>query len=371
MATSLLINEFDSAVRRQSGTGLTAAPDPFNFGDRPLGTGLPCLIAAEIGQNHDGSMKNAMSLIDMAIDAKCDAVKFQKRDINCELTVAAQNKPYRTRNSFGKTYGEHRRRLELSESQHSELRQYAEEKGITYFCTACDLPSVEMMLRIDNPVFKIASRDLTNIPLLEYIGGTGKPTILSTGMSDMHEIASALEALGTSNVLLTHCVSQYPTDLANVNLRAMATLAQEFSLNIGLSDHTIGATTAIASVAMGACFIEKHITLSRRMRGTDHAVAMEEPELRQMVNAIREVELAMGDGVKRCLPDVRSARDKLARSLTTMVTVPAGTVLSDEHVVLKSPGDGIAWKDRHSVIGKRARLEIPADTTLSLGQFEG
>lgn len=349
-----------------------ADEDAFKIAGREVGPGLPCFIVAEIGQNHNGQLGMAKRLIDLAADCGCDAVKFQKRDIRWELTEEAYNRPYENPNSFGETYGKHREFLELDENQHAELRDYAIARGMVYFCTACDPPSVELMQRVGNPVFKVASRDITNIPLLRKIAETGKPAIISTGMAGLEEIREAIDAIGgnRSNLLITHCVSQYPTEIKHVNLRAMQTIEREFGCLVGLSDHTTGIITCVAAVAMGAPFIEKHITLSRAMPGTDHAAALEEEGLRRMVRYIRTVELAMGDGEKAFLPVVKSAKTKLARSLTSAVALPKGTVLAESHLIMKSPGNGILWNEREQVVGKKTRVDIPADSTLRVEDFE-
>ncbi len=358
--------------------GLTTAASatisevPFKIAGREVGPGRPCFVVAEIGQNHNGQVGMAKKLIDMAANAGCDAVKFQKREIKWELTAEAYHQPYDNPNSFGSTYGQHREYLELNEDQHKELREYALARGLIYFCTACDPPSVDLLERVGNPVYKIASRDITNIPLLRCVADTGKPVVLSTGMADMNDIREAIEALGgdTDSILITHCVSQYPTEIENVNLRAMETIRQEFGCQVGLSDHTTGIITCVAAAVMGAPFIEKHVTLSRAMPGTDHAAALEEEGLRRMIRYIRLCEQAMGNGEKAFLPVVETAKRKLARSLTSADAIPAGTVVSESMLVLKSPGTGLAWKDRDRIIGKTARSDIPADTTLEPDQFQ-
>jgi sialic acid synthase SpsE/spore coat polysaccharide biosynthesis protein SpsF (cytidylyltransferase family) len=343
----------------------------FTIAGRSLGSSSPCFIVAEIGQNHNGQMGMAKRLIEMAAASGCDAVKFQKRDIACELTEEAFNRPYDNPNSFGATYGAHREFLELTEEQHVELREFATACGVIYFCTACDIPSVEIMQRVGNPVYKIASRDIGNIPLLKHIAETGKPAIISTGMAGMDEIREGIQALQgkPETLLVTHCVSQYPTEIKHVNLRAMQSIEREFGLQVGLSDHTTGIITCVAAAAMGAPFIEKHVTLSRAMPGTDHAAALEEEGLRRMVRYIRTVELAMGDGEKAFLPVVEAAKLKLARSLTSRIHIPLGTVLTEEHLVMKSPGSGLTWNEREKLIGRTAKRDIPADTTLSYSDF--
>ena len=336
-----------------------------------VGDGCPCFVVAEIGQNHNGQMNLAKRLIDMAARCGADAVKFQKRDIDWELTEEAANRLYDNPNSFGRTYAEHRRFLELSPEQHLELREYAKASGLVYFCTPCDPPSVEQMDAIGCPFFKIASRDITNIPLLRVVARTGKPVILSTGMAGMQEIREALEALGNgpSGIIVLQCVSQYPAEPEHINLRAMETIRKEFGVLVGLSDHTPGIITAVAGSALGACVVEKHVTVSRAMPGTDHAGALEEEGLRRLVEYVRICARAMGDGRKEFDPVAEKAKAKLARSLTSRVAIPQGTVLTEDMLVLKSPGSGLLWRDRSTVVGRRALRDIPANVTLAEGDF--
>lgn len=337
-----------------------------------VGDGCPTFVIAEIGQNHNGDMKIARQLIEMAARCGADAVKFQKRDVRYDLSEEAYNRPYENPNSFGQSYGEHREFLELDKEQHRDLREYALALNLLYFCTACDPPSVDVMEEIGNPVYKIASRDLTNIPLLRHIAQTGKPVILSTGMAGVTEIREAIEALGDGpeSVSLMQCVSQYPAELERVNLRAMKTLRDEFNLLVGLSDHTPGIIAAVAASVLGACMIEKHITLARAMKGSDHAASLEENGLRTLVKYIREAAIAMGDGRKEFDPVAESAREKLERSLTSKNEIPAGTIIREEMLVLKSPGTGLRWRDRRNVVGKRAVRDIKANMILSAGDVE-
>lgn len=334
----------------------------------PVGPGYPAYIIAEIGQNHNGSVKLAKKLIDMAVSCGASAVKFQKRDIPSELTREAFDKPYDNPNSFGKTYGEHRMFLELSEEQHLELKEYANAVGMVYFCTPCDVPSVELLERIGCPFYKVASRDLTNIPLLEKLAETGKPVIISTGMADLEDIDDALTALkGTpQSVIIMQCTSEYPCHLENVNLKAMETLRNKYKCIVGLSDHTSGVIVSAAAAVMGACIIEKHITLDRTMKGTDQPGSLEFSGLKKLVEYIRAIEIAAGDGEKMVNPATKSAKEKLARSITSSQFIPAGTVISEGMLCLKSPGTGLKWKEKDQVIGKKAVKDIDADVTISL-----
>ncbi len=329
-----------------------------------------CIIVAEIGQNHGGDIETAKRLIDMAAECEATAVKFTARDIVSDATQEMRDSPYTSPNSFGATYGEHRQALELTEESHAELKAYAEARRLIWFCTACDIPSVEMLERLGNPFYKVASRDLDNGPLLDRISQTGKPIFLSTGMSNTADIAAALKQLDDvrDNVVLMHCLSQYPADYWQMNLRAMQTMHRLFDLPVGLSDHTPGIVTAQAAVALGACVVEKHVTLSRAMPGTDHAAALEREGLRRLVRNIRITEAAMGDGIKRREPECETARRKLGRSLSSKAAILRGTLITADMVCLKSPGWGITWANRDQVIGKRAVADIPADTTILFGE---
>ena len=343
----------------------------YNLVGHKIGDGCPAFIIAEIGQNHNGDMAIARQLIELAARCGVDAVKFQKRDIDSELTKEAFDRPYVNKNSFGPTYGEHRQFLELDEDQHRELEAYANAHDLLYFCTPCDIPSVDMMERIGCPFYKVASRDLTNIPLLERLSITKKPVIISTGMADIQDIDDALEALGVGPpcTVIMQCTSSYPAAIAHVNLEAMKTMRMKYNLLVGLSDHTSGVITSVAAVVKGACMIEKHITLSKAMKGSDHAGSLEEDELRTLVKDIRTVELAMGDGVKQINPITTVAKHKLARSLTSKSFIAQGVVLTENMLTLKSPGDGLKWKEKVLILGKQSVRDIEADVTLSREDF--
>ncbi len=338
----------------------------------PLGSGFPTFMVAEIGQNHNGDLKIARELIEMAAHCGANAVKFQKRDIPSELTREAFDRPYENKNSFGKTYGEHREFLELSEEQHRELKEYANAHDLIYFCTPCDIPSVELMERVGSPFYKVASRDLTNLPLLESLGKTDKVVIISTGMASMEDIEDAVNALGgeRNKIIIMQCTSQYPAAVENVNLKAMETLRERFNCLVGLSDHTPGVITSVAASVMGAVIIEKHITLARAMKGSDHAGSLEEEGLRRLVNYIKTCELANGDGVKNINPVTETAKVKLARSITSKVNIEKGTKLTEHMLTLKSPGDGLKWKEKEFILGKKAVHDIPSDVTLRTEDFK-
>ncbi|MFA5234958.1 MAG: N-acetylneuraminate synthase family protein [Sulfurimonas sp.] len=337
---------------------------------RIIGGDSPCFVVAEIGQNHNGSTYTAQRLITAAHAAGVDAVKFCKRDIASDLTKEAYNAPYIGPQSFGETYGKHRDALELSLDQYRLIKdamRYNEQPEIM-FATACDQKSVDDMEEaIAPPLYKIASRDLDNLPLLRYVARLGKPVILSTGMArDDAEIYAALDILRDANcgVVLLVCTSEYPTPNSHVRLWRLDEYRRKFNVLVGLSDHTPGITAGIVAVALGACVVEKHLTLSRAMKGTDHAASLEPEGMARMVAKIREVEEMMSSG--NGFVDVTEARAKLGRSLVLVRSIRAGETIGWGDVVLKSPGSGIAHADAAAVVGKVAAVDIPTDVLLSL-----
>lgn len=331
-------------------------------------------IIAEIGQNHNGSVDLAKQLIDMAAmhvqDAfsgtmlpGVDAVKFTKRDLAAELSESQMRQPYHSPHSFGTTYGEHRAFLELSDEQHHELYEYAKAHRLGFVETVC-APSCLSLLRLFRPDrLKVASRDLTNLPLLEAMAETEIPMILSTGMSGPDELDQALEVITRRHdrITILHCLSQYPADYENINLRTLGALQERYpDYTIGYSDHSIGIVVPVAAVALGAAVIEKHVTLDRRMKGTDHWGSLEREGVWRMVRDIRNVEQALGEPVLEASQAAGEARLKLERSIATKHPIPKGTTLREEDLFLLSPGDGFRWSERDSVLGRQARVDIPA-----------
>lgn len=364
-------DEIYTYLDEQVHTPLDSKKLKINFDGINVGEDYPTYIIAEIGQNHNGEVRLAKKLIDMAVDCGANAVKFQKRDIPSELTKKAFDRPYDNSNSFGKTYGEHRMFLELDESEHLEVKEYAQAKGITYFCTPCDILSVELLERINCPFYKVASRDLTNIPLLESLSKTGKPVIISTGMASLDDIDEAIKVIKPKkeNFAILQCTSEYPCALENVNLKVMDTLKKKYGYVTGFSDHTSGVVVSTTASVMGASIIEKHITLDRTMKGTDQPGSLEKAGLSKLVEYIRASELVMGDGIKVVNPVTEAAKIKLARSVTSAIAIKKGTVLTEEMTCLKSPGDGIKWVNRNLIIGKKALINIEADVTLREEDF--
>ncbi len=339
---------------------------------RMVGPGFPCYLVAEVGQNHNGNPVLADQLITRLSGSGVDAVKFCKRHLESDLTEEFSRQAYDSPNSFAPTYGEHRQALELPEEDHEHLRDKATKANLTYFSTACDHASVELLERLNVPCYKVASRDLTNLPLIEHIASTGKPIILSSGMDGLREIADAFAVVRAHHdrVILLHCTSSYPTQDQDVNLRAMETLRAEFACPVGLSDHSLGTPIPLAAVALGACMIEKHITLNRKLRGSDHVCSLEPDEFIGLAESIRRIEVALGDGVKRVTQAVHSARQKLGRTLVAKFRIPPGTQLTEAMLCLKTAGGGLPWNARHELIGRTVRREIPADARLDCADVE-
>lgn len=330
-------------------------------------------IIGEIGQNHNGSVKIAKQLINSATSPVVeelfkinlpiiDAVKLTKRDLKFELSNSQMSAPYINKNSFGSSYGEHRTFLELSDEEHHELYNYAKSKGVDFIETLC-APTCLSILRLFQPdKLKIASRDLTNIPLLEAMAETKIPMIISTGMAGEKELGCALETITKyhQNLSILHCVSEYPTKPENVNLNTITLLQEKYSeFTIGYSDHTIGIAMPIAAVALGAQVIEKHITLDRNMKGTDQISSLGPDGLNRMIRDIRLLEKSMGKKEIFICKDIAIAQKKLERSIATNRFIKKGEVIGKEDIHLLSPGDGYKWNDKKLLIGKSVNCNIP------------
>ena len=273
-------------------------PRTVNIGGKVVGDGRPAYIVAEIGINHNGDVNTAKKLIDAASLAGCDAVKFQKR--TPELCVPAAQRDVMRETPWGLiTYMEYRRRMEFGHDAFAEIDRYCREKGIAWFASCFDAPSVEFMEAFDTPCFKIPSCCLTDDALLRRTRAAGKPIVLSTGMSTVEQIRHAVRVLGQENMIILHCTSTYPCPPQELNLRGMDWLRGEFACPVGYSGHEVGLQTTVAAATLGACFIERHLTLDRAMWGSDHAASVEPGGFSRLVRDIRVVEQAMGDGVKR------------------------------------------------------------------------
>ncbi len=346
--------------------------------------GKTCIIA-EVGQNHNGDMKTAKQLIDMAAMPVfdrwdnaalpgVDAIKFTKRDLAMELTDEAMDRPYDSPHSFGRTYGDHRKALELTEAQHAELCDYAHEKGLAFVDTLCAPENVRMLDKVDIDAVKIASRDCDNVPLLQAVASSRKPVIISTGMVTYEKIDRALNVLeqaGADRIAILHCISEYPARYENINLRNIGEMQRRYPGRvIGYSDHSIGIVMPGVAVALGARIIEKHITLNHNMKGSDHAGSLEPEGLWRMVRDIRNIERAMGSKEKMVPDSVKKTRIKLARSLASAKSIPKGHALVEQDLCMLSPGDGLAWDERNKILGKKAKKDIPSHATIRIDDVE-
>jgi N-acetylneuraminate synthase len=283
-------------------------------GDHTIGAGHPCYVIAEIGINHNGELDNAKKLIDVAADAGCQAVKFQKR--TPDISTPENQKNVQRETPWGvMTYLEYKHRIEFGDAEYQEIADYSAKKGLDWFASPWDVPSVEFLEDHGVTVHKVASASITDIPLLEALRDTRKPIILSTGMSTMEEIDKAVEVVGTDKLVLMHATSTYPLDPKEANLLMINTLRERFGVPVGYSGHETGLQVSLAAVALGADALERHITLDRAMWGTDHGASLEPTGLSRLIRDVRVIEEALGDGVKRVYESEEGPRAKLRRAL--------------------------------------------------------
>ncbi|EGF29400.1 N-acetylneuraminate synthase [Rhodopirellula baltica] len=324
-------------------------------------------IIAEAGVNHNGDMNLARQLIDVAAAAGVDYVKFQTFKANKLVTKSAAKADYQTQ-AIGadESQFEMIHRLELSHQDHNALIEHCQNAGVKFFSTAFDHESIQMLDDFALDFFKIPSGEITNVPYLRRIGQLNHPVILSTGMSTLAEVENAievLEAAGTPRKRLTvlHCNTQYPTPMEDVNLRAMETMRDAFKVNIGYSDHTRGIEIPIAAVAIGATVIEKHFTLDRTMPGPDHAASLEPDELKTMVASIRNIELAMGNGLKRPSASELPNREIARKSIVASREIRQGETLTKDNLAVKRPGTGVSPLHWDATIGRLAKRDFGED----------
>jgi len=328
-------------------------------------------VIAEIGHNHGGSVEQAEALILAARRADCDAVKCQKRDNRILYTAEMYNQPYNSEHSYGRTYGEHREALELGRKEYTYLKAFAEDLGLIFFATAFDIPSADLLAQLGVPVIKIASGDLTNWPLQEYIAALGIPMILSTGGATavmVLETVRNLRGLGASFALL-QCTATYPAKAEQLNLRVIESYRQSYPETIiGLSDHEDGIALAPVAYALGARIFEKHLTLNRASKGSDQAFSIEPHSMWQMVHTLRATTLALGDGIKRCYPEEEPALRKMGKSLYARQYMSPEHMIERDDIAIKSPGGGIPPSKLGTIIGSWATREVEPDTMLVRGR---
>jgi sialic acid synthase len=333
-----------------------------------------CWVIAEIGHNHQGSLDQAKELFAEAVRCGANAVKLQKRGNRSLYTHEAFNRPYENENSYGPTYGLHRERLEFDRAQYQELKAYAAELGVTFFATAFDFESAEMLASLDMPAYKIASGDLTNTPLLRFIADLGRPMIVSTGGGTLDDVRRAYDCLAeiNSEIALLQCTAGYPAAWEELDLRVIETYRQLFpEAVVGYSGHDNGIAMPIAAFVLGARIVEKHFTLNRAMKGTDHVFSLEPVGLRKLVRDLRRTRVALGDGTKTPHPSEAEPIKKMGKKIVAATTLPAGHVLRREDLALKSPADGgLPPYELDAVIGRTLRHPIAEDAAFSFDDLE-
>lgn len=347
---------------------------PVQIGSRTVGPGHPCYVIAEAGVNHGGDPDLAFRLVDAAAAAGADAVKFQTFKADRVASPQAAKAAYQRRATPpDEAQLDMLRRLELPFEVFAELDAYCRRLGIQFLSTPFDEESAAFLAQLGIPAFKVASGEITNLPFLRRLAGYGRPLIISTGMAGLGEVEAAVAAVteaGCRQLVLLHCVSSYPADPSDVNLRALDTLRAAFGVPVGYSDHTLGTEIALAAVARGACVLEKHFTLDRDLPGPDHAASLEPGQLRDLVAAVRRVEAALGDGRKRPAASEVDTAVAARRSIVALRSIGRGQVLEEDMVDFRRPGNGLPPAMLPHVLGRRARRDIPAGTLLTLDMLD-
>ena len=335
---------------------------PFAIGSKKIGAQHPCYVIAEAGVNHNGDVALAHRLVDAAADAGADAVKFQTFNPEKLAATEAPKAEYQKRTT--EATESHRAMLEavvLSRSAHHELVAHARERGIEFLSSPFDEESADFLLELDLPAFKIPSGEITNLPLLRHIARYGRPMLMSTGMCEMVEVSEAMDTIRTAGnppVALFHCVSNYPAQARSANLRAMHSLAAAFGVPVGWSDHTPGIEIGLAAVALNACLLEKHLTMSRQLSGPDHSASLEPNELAALVQGVRAIESALGDGIKRPQDEEMGTRTVARKSLHWNRGLPAGHRVQLTDLICLRPGNGLPPARLEGMVGRQLLREV-------------
>lgn len=334
------------------------------IGGRVINDASDCYVIAEVGHNHQGSLDTAKKMFAAAKEAGADAVKLQKRDNRALFTRALYDKPYDSENAFGPTYGLHREALEFGKAEYEELIGYTNELGICFFATAFDCPSADFLADLDMPAYKIASGDLRNLPLLKHVARIGRPMIISTGGAQLDHVRRAYDTIMPINpqLAILQCTAAYPVEWHEIDLDVIDTYRQEFrDAVVGLSAHDNGIAVPIAAYMLGARIVEKHFTLNRAMKGTDHAFSLEPVGMRKLVRDLQRVRIARGDGHKKVYPCEAAPLTKMAKAIVAARDLPAGHVLSAADLAYKSPGGGLFPDQADLVLGKTLLRPLAAD----------
>ncbi len=336
-----------------------------------IGRDNPCFIIAEAGVNHNGDIDIAHKLIDAAKVAGADAVKFQSFKAEVLVTSDSKKADYQLKTTKGdNSQLSMLKKLELSTLEQVRLKKYCDGIGILYLCTPYEQESADMLEQIGVDAYKIASTDTSNIPFLRYLAKKGIPVLLSTGMSDLGDVEKSVNELKThglaGKIIILQCTSEYPVPMEDINLLSMKTMETAFNCPVGFSDHSTGLGASPWAVAAGASVIEKHFTLNKNMEGPDHKASINPDEMKELVRTVKNVELALGDGIKRVMPSEVRNKSKMQKSLVAVCKIPAGGIIKQEYLACKRPGTGLSPKWFDKVIGKQAATDIDKEQVLTL-----
>ncbi|XP_033840230.1 sialic acid synthase-like [Periophthalmus magnuspinnatus] len=342
---------------------------------RMIGGSHPCFIIAEIGQNHQGDIEIAKKMIKMAKDCGADCAKFQKSELEGKFNKRALERPYNSKHSWGKTYGEHKRYLEFSHDQYRELKKYAQEIGIFLTASGMDEMAMDFLHELGVPFFKVASCDANNFPCLEKTAKKGRPMVISSGMQSMETMRRVYQTVKqhNENFTILQCTSAYPLDAKDVHLSVIKEYHKEFpNIPIGYSGHEQGIYISVAAVAMGAKVVERHVTLDKTWKGNDHEASLDCSELAELVRAIRLVETALGSPTKMLLPCEKNCHDKLGKSVIAKMDIAKGTVLSvDMFAVKVGEPKGITPEKMQQLVGKKLKVDVAFDDSILPSMIEG
>lgn len=338
------------------------------IGDKLISDESECFVVAEIGHNHQGDLDTAKALFRSAKECGVDAVKLQKRHNRSLYTRKHFDSPYNSEHAFGPTYGLHRQALEFSKRDYKALKKYAKKLGLIFFATPFDTRSVDFLEEIDVPCYKIGSADIHNTPLLAYVAKTGKPVIISTGTATMADVKRAYDAVWPINkqIALLQCTASYPTDPAQMDLRVIETYRAKFPTVVGLSDHYNGIALDVAAYLLGARIIEKHFTLNRAMKGSDHAFSLEPDGMRKMVRDLKRTVLALGDGVKKFYEEEKAALNKMGKCIVAAKNLPVGHIIVSSDLAFKSPFASLHPYEAEKILGKVLKVAVRRDQPLAL-----
>lgn len=343
------------------------------IGAKVVGNGEPCFIIAEAGVNHNGELKLAKELIDVASAAGADAVKFQTFKADELVLKDVEKADYQKKATSDGTQFEMIKTLELSKEDFQTLFQYAKSKGIMFLSSPFDVASADILAGLGVPAFKIASGEITNFPLLKHVARFGKPVILSTGMAVLQEIEDAIKVIkaeGLHEIVILHCITSYPANIEDLNLRAIETLRSTFHLPVGFSDHSLGINAPIAAVSLDACVIEKHFTLDKTLAGPDHQASLAPDELKEMINLTRQFQVALQERELGPTDVEKEIKRIVRKSIVSLQDIQKGETLTDSMLAIKRPGTGIEPKHWDEIIGKKATQFIKKDEVLNWDMIE-